>query len=691
MPFLTDKILLADDLIYIPKWQIQGFYIAEQGILVFAKFLSIISGLSHEPGLLRMAFIFIFSLAFGIFSFAMLYEFSTLTVALFALLSALIQMGVDQAIFIVGSYPMLGVALVLTAFSFIYLSSRCKGKLLTLMIPGYIFVTLAQLVHPVFSLVPLAFLVLTPLFEKKYAIINMVCISISYGLRIVLTSTYTYHYSQLKGWVDYSIGSIFNEISRSVTYVWSTINIDGKILISLLFCSGFVFFLSMLKKKKYERINKNKALIALFFIVVSALTYGPTVVINGLKTRYFYAPQLFCLLSFMIFTTAMARSRYKRLFVNTLLAFLCISFWVNILEFHKNRFTGIQHTQRVIKNCLDNHYLPAASANDQTIIFLNRIPSYFTGAYNHWSTWFLRYQTGNKNLIGLVGTKALCSADPIVNKYKDHNKEYWGVKIINGKELSYRIRMKGLETNRNTFAFEQTKDGFVPVPFLIIPASSGAFQVAKWGKPFKIITPDDPVLQEVMQVGFRWPGNTVNSVSSEVNVKNNVIKYDGSYLEMKGEQFLRENVIINNNPSQLVFEMILRTNDDVFSQSRKYSVSYPPMPLKAYPLAIYQANSNTFIFQIKHKNGDKYIEYIFDPAQWQKIVLSFDLKNNMMYLFINNSVYDVVQNIDINVAKIRSVTLGKGYLRRFWKGDIAYLKIYEPSNLGNRYYLNKLK
>lgn len=689
MPFLTDNFILSDDLIYIPKWLIEGFSLNDQGIKVFAKFLSIIFVLFQEPGLMRIAFIFTFSLAIGIFSYALSYEFSAITVTLFALLSALIQMGVNQAVFILGSYPMLGVALILIAFSFIYLSSHYKEKALVLMISGYLFVTLVQFVHPVFIVVPFSFLVLSPLFNKKHAIINIVCVAVSYVPRVALTlmPANTYHYSKMKGWTVYSVDHIINQAVKGITYVWSAININGQILVVLLFCAGFAFLMISIKKNKHSRVNINKEVIALFFLVLGALTFFPTTILSHLTSRYFYAPQMFCLMSLMIFTAAMARRGYGKLFVNTLLALLCVSFYMNAKEFHKNRFAVLQHTQTAIKNCLENQYVPAASSNDQVIVFLNRYPSFFTGAYNHWSTWFLRYQTGNKNLIGLVGTKSLCSANPIVEQYKDHNEEYWDIKIVNGKEYSYRIMMKGIEKNRNTFAFEQTKEGFAPIPFLVIPSKSGLFHIAEFGKPFRMVSSEDLAFQEAVSVGFSWPVKELKAVPLKIN-KSSTPKYDASYMTFNGDRFISDNVTIPNTPTVLVFETILRSNEIMYSNSPKYNKSQPPMPLLAYPLAIYQTSKNNYSFGIIHKKGGKYINYKFNQDQWLKVVFSFDLVNKSLYCFVNDTLYEIVRNIDIDIAQIKSITLGKGYLQRFWKGHVGYFKIYEITDDEKKYYLN---
>ena len=166
------------------------------------------------------------------------------------------------------------------------------------------------------------------------------------------------------------------------------------------------------------------------------------------------------------------------------------------------------------------------------------------------------------------------------------------------------------------------------------------------------------------------------------------MQYDGNYLSFDRDRVIKETVNIDNTPSVLTFETMLFSTGNPCDNTAGYSDKCPPMPLNAYPLAIYQADNNIYTFQIKHKNGDKYIKYNFDSEQWQKFVFSFDLENNILYFFVNDTVYDIVKGIDIDVANITSVTLGKGYRQRFWRGDIAYFKIYESTGSEKNYYLN---
>lgn len=507
MPFLKDNFLLADDLKYIPKWQINGFFFATQGILVFEKLLSLFYWIAQEPGSLRVVIIVFFSISLGIVSFVFLYEISIVPVILMAVLAALIPMGVDQGIFIVGSYPMIGASLIFIAFSLIYLSTYHKRSRGLLIIIGYLFVTLAQLVHPIYSLAPLAFLLLAPAFERNYIYVNIICILTSYLLRVAIMPAKTYHYSSLKGWVDYSIYSLLQQTKISIAYLWSTLSVHNRILIILIGCTGAYFLFDSFLKKVES--NNRKILVALFFLFLSVLTFFPTLVLNVTRTRYYYAPQLFLFLSFIMFTAGITQPTNSRKYlVNILYSFLCVSLFFNTNQFQIDRFTKVQQAQHAIKECVSKEYnsnSPTDSKNDQIVFFLNHMPSLFTGAYNHWSTWFLRYQTGNENVIGLVGTKSLCNVDPIVAKYKDHSPEYWSAAVINGKELSYRIHMKGIELNRNTFVFQQTNRGFDLLPYIIIHRNNGDFIAAKQGMPFQKVLPNDPMLKEALKFGYIWP------------------------------------------------------------------------------------------------------------------------------------------------------------------------------------------
>lgn len=689
MPFLADDFLIEDDLIQIPKWQYQNFSPPAQGIPTFTCFLSLAFKFFREAALIRMSLIAVFAFSIGLFSYVMLYEYSIITVGFLALLIALVQMGVDQGILIVGSYPMLGVSMTLIAFSLIYSASRKMANPLLLIIPGYIFATLAQLVHPIFIFVPCSFLILLPIFNKKYAVINIICIAASYIVRLFVMSTYIYHYSSLKGWIDYSIDAIFLKNLNSIDYVLLSINRDGKILLAMTVLLFFALLINMFTKDNFKQFDRTKILTPIYFLILAILTYGPTVVITHINTRYFYAPQLFCIMALILSILQLSKGKLQRYIINTMLILLCISFYINSKEFHNNRFENLRQMQSNIKRSLLKDYINSASKNDQIILLMNQLPEHFTSGCNHWSTWFLRYYTENRHLIGLVGDKDMCRVYPIVDKYKDHGDEYWGIKKYNGKDLSYRIRMKGIEFHRNTYAFQETKAGISPIPFLSIPSKDGLFHIAESGMPFKTVDTDNPLFLRSLKNCFMWDIKDINFNQKKIKLSSARIQYSGKYFEFNGHEFLNRIINIKNIPSSLTFKFMLRSVENVPRNLQQYGDTLPPMPLIAGSVfSVYQTNNDSYTFQIRDKKGMKYIKQKIVRNKWQKYELHFDFLNNMLYFYLNDSVLNIIRNIDIDISELKSITIGKGYKQRFWKGDFAYFEVYENNGSEKVTYLN---
>jgi hypothetical protein len=596
-------------------------------------------------------------------------------------------MGVDQGLFLVGSYPILGVSITLIAFSLIYSASKYNANPLLLIIPGYIFATLAQLTHPVFIFVPCAFLIFLPIFNKKYAIINVIFIAASYLFRFMLMSTYIYHYPNLKGWVDYSFDSILVKTGQSIDYVLSSISIDGKFLLAMIVLLLIAFLITAWRKFSIQTADRNKILIPSFFLIVAILTYGPTVVIKSINTRYFYAPQLFFMMALILSVMHITKNKRQKYIINAVVILLCASFYANSLDFHRERFDSIRQVQTSIKIGLSKHYNTSATKNDQVVVLVNQLPGHFTNGYNHWSTWFLRYLTGNKQLIGLVGDKKMCSIDPIVNHYKDHGDEYWGVRTYNNKDLSYRLRMKGIEFDRNTYVFHETKLGISPIKFLSIPSNDGLFHIAETGKPFKTVKIDSPAFRNAISNCYIW-GNK-DKTNLQIKSNSTFIQYAGNFIDFNGKEFLTRKFNINEKPSSLIFKFMLRAVGDLLDNSQKLSDTQPAMPLLADPIfSIYQTKNDSFTFQIKHKEGVKYIEKEIIKNKWQKYELHFDFMNNILYFFSNDYTLDIINNINIDNGKIKSITIGKGYKKRFWKGDLAYFEVYEKKGTEKLTYLN---
>lgn len=688
MPFITNNFLVEDDLINIPKWQFQGFSYSSQGIPTFSYFLSFLFKYLREPALIRMVLMAVFACSISLVSYVLLYEYSIVAVGCLAILTTLVQMGVDQGILIVGSYPMFGVSITLIAFSLIYSSSKNMANPLLFIIPGYIFATFAQLVHPVFIFVPCSFLILIPNFNKKYALINIIFIAASYIVRILVMSTYIYHYKNLKGWTDYSLDAILLKIRKSIDYILSNINGNGKILLIMIFLLFFGLLINKLTKNDFKQFDRIKILTPIYFLILAILTFGTTAVIRNINARYYYAPQLFFIMALILSAVQLSKNKLQRYSINTMIILLCVSFYINSKEIHKNRFEKIRQMQSNIKRSLSKNYIYSASKNDQIIILMNQLPKHFTYGLNHWSTWFLRYQTGNRHLIGLVGDKKMCGVDPFVDNYKDHSREYWCIKKYNGKDVSYRIRMKGIEYHRNTYAFQETKAGISLIPSLAIPSKDGLFYIAESGKPFESVDTDNPAFLRTLENCYMWDIEDITY--NQIKLNSTRIQHTGKYIEFNGHEFLNCRINIKNLPSNLIFRFMLRSVENVSLNSQQHSDTIPPIPLIAGSIfSVYQTNNDSYTFQIGHKKGIKYIEQKIVMNKWQKYKLHFDFINQKLYFYSNDSFLNVIRNIDIDfdISKLQSITIGKGYKKRFWKGDFAYLEVYESKGSEKLTYL----
>ena len=101
-----------------------------------------------------------------------------------------------------------------------------------------------------------------------------------------------------------------------------------------------------------------------------------------------------------------------------------------------------------------------------------------TSGFNHWSTWYLRYMTGNRNILGLLGPVALVKRDPFVDRYRDHGGEY--TEVTGGRWR--RIPMIGLEIERPLFVYQQDESGkFEPFDYVAFADDKGIRYVSLGG------------------------------------------------------------------------------------------------------------------------------------------------------------------------------------------------------------------
>lgn len=177
-PYIFQRFFLADDLRFIPGWFLDGFQMVEAGCLVFARFLKYSHELFNDIYIERLVFLVGLALAFSVFSTLVVGKVKLEELLLFAIITALVPAGIDQSIFVVGSYPTFGVSLLLIGGTFIAQSYR-RGRHILLPV-GYTFFALALLVHPAFLLAPLACFFLIPKLNIREVLINALLVAATY-------------------------------------------------------------------------------------------------------------------------------------------------------------------------------------------------------------------------------------------------------------------------------------------------------------------------------------------------------------------------------------------------------------------------------------------------------------------------------------------------------------------------------
>jgi len=259
-----------------------------------------------------------------------------------------------------------------------------------------------------------------------------------------------------------------------------------------------------------------------------------------------------------------------------------------------------------------------------------------------------------------------------------HGREYWAVSNRkDGTTVQTRKRMVGLVENRPTFAY-----------FLNLKSNEA--------RKFNYIcfkNKSGESLYAIDKDGFKFKGR--NFESSEMETLTYIINSDSNYTNklskrppdefstFDGKSYKQKHLSITEFPSEISFEIMLKSNENstCFNTSFVYDDHCPPMPLLAYPLAIYQDKHDRYRFQFKviedGKAVDKFLFFNFDPEQWYTLKFTFDTKNKTISINVNDNPFEYIRNVEIDISKIKDIKLGQGYRQRFWNGKIAFFKVYD--------------
>jgi len=181
------------------------------------------------------------------------------------------------------------------------------------------------------------------------------------------------------------------------------------------------------------------------------------------------------------------------------------------------------------------------------------------------------------------------------------------------------------------------------------------------------------------------------------------IKENYDYNVFDGQTVITDSYVLPEDLSVIIYETMLFSNENSeclrtfrvqsdLDAERDYNEACPPMPLLVYPLGVYQVAHNSYMLQFKvtedNDEVDELAYFTFEPNQWYKLVILFDNENKNISVSINDELsYITIDDVEINMNKFGNVKLGQGWLERFWKGKMAYFRVYDGN--GKIYYVYK--
>ena len=384
------------------------------------------------------------------------------------------------------------------------------------------------------------------------------------------------------------------------------------------------------------------------------LAFAPATSILSDNPRYYYAPAFFTILGLaLIFDWAASSSRVgSSLLHSTCLTLLLI--WVPTL--HQKIREEVQPSlvqQEVTIDWLRDHVADWPE-EAQIVLLVDKMQAGWTNGYNHWSAWFLRYATGRRDLTGLIGEQSWIAHDPWVSEYRDHGEEYWKPNSVG--RLS-RLQMVGLDKAQPTFVYSVRKHTIAQHPGFVSPQGGGFDWI---GAGASAVKPTGRMhnLKEICD----W-----NSVDSDiVLLPSTRTKFECPELldRFRFDGFSSIEVPTKSIQGDLKLCLSLRSDSEVIPGA--FSASQPPMPLVFGPVTIYETHSGRYLIGTKQRSRRLSIE---DVGELQ---IEIRASSGCGYSIFANG-FEWFQ-IDRSVT-FGSLTIGKGYRERFWKGEIARLEL----------------
>ncbi len=154
-----------------------------------------------------------------------------------------------------------------------------------------------------------------------------------------------------------------------------------------------------------------------------------------------------------------------------------------------------------------------------------------------------------------------------------------------------------------------------------------------------------------------------------------------SLVSFSGTNLITLSDFNHSDIKKFTIEMWLKPgeNNIPFDRFEKYSKTYPPMPGLIGPLRLDQYNMNSLLITLKDINDETNIYEILEildeyaRPRWLHLLITVDNEKRKAAIFVNGEKKKEFSDIEIPLRG--RFVLGKGYRKRFWRGDIADIRI----------------
>jgi hypothetical protein len=477
-PWLSYEFLIEDDNIFYGKSYFGEDFLGNERIVSVNHWLFdfLVTHL-RQVIFLRLAYLCILSsvLSFVYYALRNIIEGSA-GILLILIIAATNPVNVEQGLFLIGSHPLIASCFILvsTGLMLLFLSEENRVKFYVLSLLVVVSSVLSLNSGSTSQIAPVAFIVFLfyPISVGKQKVEKRILIALTGLLPIIIkfiqvkASGNSYnHYSGNAGWLKVSFDNIQTQFSKAISMLVDFIGFSGVVgvtvaIIALLSASLFYLY------KDYDANErrgclKERYVIAFFFLILSALFFGPISIVTTMVPRYLFGSLVFFTLFIGIALSANSLSRtllYKTKLV--ILAVICCFFVVISKNNSKNNYLDVMWQHREIDTLVSSR-LSTWKPNAQVII----VSDYrMTQGFNHWSTWYMRYLSKRRDLISVIGVESWLTDVPIVDKYYDHHGVFW--KTVNGR--TRRIKMIGIEEDRPTYIYYKDGEYFSTCKFILL-------------------------------------------------------------------------------------------------------------------------------------------------------------------------------------------------------------------------------